>query len=98
MCVHILQANRTTQNVGVGDVLRKLKQHFTDCFVKDVPFYLILSYRFHIMNSYYNCNELTGFIIGCLDKLESMDPKPLASAIITILERYDCWLFFCQYM
>ena len=89
-----MQANCSTQNTGVEDILRKLKQHSTECFVKDVPLYLILSYRFHIMYSYYDCDELGGFINDCIDKLESIDPKAVASAIIGILERYvGC---FCQ--
>lgn len=87
-----LQAKPDGSHSDVVDVLRKLKQHMTECFSKDVPLYLILSYRFHIMYSYYDCDELGGFITGCIDKLENLELKKVASALLAFLEGYDIHL------
>ena len=87
MSIHS-QAKPDGSHSDVVDVLRKLKQHFNECFPKDVPLYLILSHRFHVTHSLYDCDELKGFITGCIERLETMEPKKVASCISTFLEKY----------
>ena len=58
-----------------------------DCFMTDIPLYLLLAYRLHIMYSVYDCDELRGFITSCIDRIEKLNPKKVAVTISTFLER-----------
>jgi hypothetical protein len=71
----------------VSDVLKKLKTHLTETFPQDFPFYLLLSYRVHMMYAVYGCDELKSFISMCINRFETMDPKNIARVMINFTEK-----------
>jgi hypothetical protein len=72
----------------VSNVLRKLKIHLVDTFPQDFPFYLLLSYRLHVMYHVYDCDELKTFIPMCISRFEGMDPKSIARVMISFVDRF----------
>ena len=85
---HVLHKVKSDSSHGdVSEVLKKLKTHLTDTFPQDFPFYLLLSYRLHVMYSSYDCEELKTFIPSCIGKFEGMDPKSIARVMINFIER-----------
>ena len=82
------QAKPDGSHGDVSEVLKKLKTHLTETFHQDFPFYLILSYRLHMMFSAYDCDEFKTFIPMCISRFEAMDPKAIARVVISFIERY----------
>lgn len=71
----------------MSEVLKKLKTHLIETFPQDFPFYLILSYRLHMMYSAYECEELKTFIPMCISRFEAMDQKNIARVMIDFIDR-----------
>lgn len=82
------QAKPDGSHGDVAEVLKKLKTHLNETFPQDFPFYLILSYRLHMMYSAYDCDEFKSFIPMCISRFESMDPKNIARVMINFTEKY----------
>ena len=72
----------------MAEVFKMLGIHLTETFPQDFPFYLLLTYRVHVMFSTYDCEELKTFVPMCINKFEAMDQKNIARVIITFIERY----------
>jgi hypothetical protein len=82
------QVKPDSSHGDVSDVLKKLKTHLTETFHQDFPFYLILSYRLHMMYSAYDCDEFKTFIPICISRFETMDPKSIARVMISFVDRF----------
>ena len=86
--VHIhAQVKSDSSHGDVSAVIKKLKTHLIDTFPQDFPFYLLLTYRLHVMYSSYDCEELRTFIPSCISKFEGMDLKNIARVMISFIER-----------
>ena len=83
------QVKPDSSHGDASEVLKKLKTHLTETFHHDFPFYLLLTYRLHMMYSAYDCDEFKTFISSCISRFEAMDPKSIARVMINFIERCE---------
>ena len=80
------QACKQGSHGDIPKVIKKLEEHKEAQFSKEVPFFLLLTYRLHMMNEHYKCNEVKSFMKSVIIDLENMDPGSIADSVCSLVE------------
>ena len=65
--------------------MKKLQEHKATQLPKEVPFYLLLTYRLHMMEGLYKCNESKTFVKSIVIGLEQMNPQFVTEGVCSLV-------------
>ena len=80
------QASEQGSHSDIPKVIKKLEEHKETQLSKEVPFFLLLTYRLYMMKELYKCNEVTAFMRSVIFDLEDMDPGSIADSVCSLVE------------
>ena len=88
-------ADALSSHPDINETLQMIEKHSSTLFKEDIPLYIAIVHRLHLEKSIYMCEGLHKFVVGCLQKIEALQPEELAKLFNPFLERY-CFFFVVE--
>ena len=66
--------------------MKRFQEHKDAKLSKEVPFFILLTYRLYVMQEIYKWNEIKALIKSVIVNLEDMDPESVAESVCSFVE------------